>query len=216
MGCPALELAGRWVELGLSIETVISVRALTNWHYMGLGGLWWSNVLNSALSSQRLRSDTWPEHQDPAASRLARSSGLYILLFSKSYHQLDLCKKQVLKRSRTLCVSWEREPFCSPHWLLKSLFMVSVCICKWGLPAFIGISSANEWIGRVLQPRNWNLDDSNYWASFFNVCQRKVFQAPTTLRVPQENLMAWEQEGARGMLALENQKAELNVGSLAY
>ena len=30
MGRPALELAGRWVELGLSIETEISGRALTD------------------------------------------------------------------------------------------------------------------------------------------------------------------------------------------
>ena len=30
MGLPALELAGRWVELGLSVETEISGRALTD------------------------------------------------------------------------------------------------------------------------------------------------------------------------------------------
>ena len=30
MGFPALELAGRWVELGLSIEMEISGRALAN------------------------------------------------------------------------------------------------------------------------------------------------------------------------------------------
>ena len=29
------------------------------------GGLWWTNVLISALLPQRLRPDTWPEHQDP-------------------------------------------------------------------------------------------------------------------------------------------------------
>ena len=29
------------------------------------GGLWWTNVLNSALPPQRQRPDTWPEHQDP-------------------------------------------------------------------------------------------------------------------------------------------------------
>ena len=34
---------------------------------MGLGGLWWTNVLNSALPPQRLRSDTRPEHQDPVS-----------------------------------------------------------------------------------------------------------------------------------------------------
>ncbi|KAJ8785097.1 hypothetical protein J1605_007653 [Eschrichtius robustus] len=32
---------------------------------MELGGLWWTNVLNSALPSQRNRPDTRPEHQDP-------------------------------------------------------------------------------------------------------------------------------------------------------
>ena len=30
MGCPALELAGRWVELGLSVEMEISGRVLAN------------------------------------------------------------------------------------------------------------------------------------------------------------------------------------------
>ena len=34
---------------------------------MGLGGLWWSNVLNSALPPQRLRPDTRPECQDPVS-----------------------------------------------------------------------------------------------------------------------------------------------------
>ena len=63
MGRPALELPGRWVQLGLSIEIEISGRALANWYYVGLGGLWWSNVLNSALPPQRLRL----EHQDPVS-----------------------------------------------------------------------------------------------------------------------------------------------------
>ena len=65
MGLPALELAGCWVELGLSVETEISGRALTNLYYVGLGELWWSNVLKSALPPQRLRLDAMPEHQDP-------------------------------------------------------------------------------------------------------------------------------------------------------
>ena len=34
---------------------------------MGLGGLWWSNVLNSALPSERLRPDTQLEHQEPVS-----------------------------------------------------------------------------------------------------------------------------------------------------
>ena len=67
MGHPALELAGRWVELGLNVETEISGRALAESHYVGLGGLWWLNVLNSALPPQRLRPDTQPEHQDPVS-----------------------------------------------------------------------------------------------------------------------------------------------------
>ena len=67
MGCPALEVAGRWVELGLSIEMEISGRALTDWYYMGPGGLWWSIFLNSALPLQMLRPDTQPEHQDPVS-----------------------------------------------------------------------------------------------------------------------------------------------------
>ena len=54
MGRSALELACRWVELCLSVETEISGRAVTNLYYVELGGLWWSNVLNSALPPWRL------------------------------------------------------------------------------------------------------------------------------------------------------------------
>ena len=67
MRCPALEFAGRWVELGLSVEMEISGRALAKWYYVGPGSLWWSNVLNLVLPPQRLRPDTWPEHQDPVS-----------------------------------------------------------------------------------------------------------------------------------------------------
>ena len=71
MGCPALELAGHWVELGLSVEMEISRRAPTDWYYVGLGGLWWTNVLNSALPPQKLRPDPWLEHQDPVSHTAA-------------------------------------------------------------------------------------------------------------------------------------------------
>ena len=67
MQCLALELAGHWVELGLSVETEISGRALADWYYLEPEGLWWTNVLNSALPPQRLRPDTWLEHQDPVS-----------------------------------------------------------------------------------------------------------------------------------------------------
>ena len=36
---------------------------------MELGGLWWTNVLNSALPPQRHRPDTWPEHEDPVSHK---------------------------------------------------------------------------------------------------------------------------------------------------
>ena len=65
MGCSALEFAGHRVELGLSVETEISGRALVDCYYVGPGGFWWSNVLNSALPPKRLRPDRKPEHQDP-------------------------------------------------------------------------------------------------------------------------------------------------------
>ena len=74
MGCPALELAGQWVELGLSIGTELSGRALADWYYVGLGGLWWSIVQNLALPPQRLRPDTRPDHQDPVSHMTAISS----------------------------------------------------------------------------------------------------------------------------------------------
>ena len=47
-----------WVELGLSVEMEISGRAFAIWYYMELGGLWWTNVLNSALPPQSHRPDT--------------------------------------------------------------------------------------------------------------------------------------------------------------
>ena len=34
---------------------------------LGLRGLWWTSVLNSALPPKRLRPDTWLEHQDPVS-----------------------------------------------------------------------------------------------------------------------------------------------------
>ena len=43
----------------------ISGRAFNILYYVGLGGLWLSNILNSAVPPQRLRTDTQPEHQDP-------------------------------------------------------------------------------------------------------------------------------------------------------
>ena len=49
MGHPAMEFVGCWVELGLSTEMEIPGKSLTDWYYVGPGGLWWSNVLNSAL-----------------------------------------------------------------------------------------------------------------------------------------------------------------------
>ena len=67
MGHPALELAGCWVELGLSTEMESSETALTYSYHLGPGGLSRSNVLNSSLPPQRLRPDTRPEIQDPVS-----------------------------------------------------------------------------------------------------------------------------------------------------
>ena len=67
MRCPALELAGCWVELGLSFEMEISGRAFAVWYYMELGGIWWINVLNSALPPQRHSPDTRPAHPNPVS-----------------------------------------------------------------------------------------------------------------------------------------------------
>ena len=60
---------------GLSVEMEISGRAFSVWYYEGLGGLWWTHVLNTALPSQRLRPDTRPEHEDPV-SHTAASVGM--------------------------------------------------------------------------------------------------------------------------------------------
>ena len=63
-----------WPLSGLNIEKEISGRALTDSYYMGPGGLWWSNVLNSILPPQRLRPDTRPEHQD-SVNYMAQKKG---------------------------------------------------------------------------------------------------------------------------------------------
>ena len=55
------------MELGLSVEMEISGRTFTVCYYVELGGLWWTNVMNSALPPQRHRPDTWPEHKDPVS-----------------------------------------------------------------------------------------------------------------------------------------------------
>ena len=44
-------------------------RAVTDWYYIGPGGLWWTNVLNLALPPKRLRPDTRLEHQDPVSHK---------------------------------------------------------------------------------------------------------------------------------------------------
>ena len=55
------------MELGLSIAMEISWRAFTVSYYVELEGLWWTNVLNLALPSQRHRPDTQLDHQDPVS-----------------------------------------------------------------------------------------------------------------------------------------------------
>ena len=62
------------MELGLSVEMEISERAFAVRYYVGPGGLWWSSVLNLTLPPQRLRPDTWPEHQNPV-SHMAPNCG---------------------------------------------------------------------------------------------------------------------------------------------
>ena len=48
IGHPSLELAGHGVELGLSVETKISGRALANQYYVWPGGFWWSSILGGS------------------------------------------------------------------------------------------------------------------------------------------------------------------------
>ena len=63
------------MELGLSVEMEISGSAFTTYYYMEPGGLWWTNVLNSALPPQRLRPDTRLEHQDPVNHMAQKKRG---------------------------------------------------------------------------------------------------------------------------------------------
>ena len=55
------------MELGLNVEMEISGRSFAIWYYMEPGGLWWTNVLNSALPPQRHRPHSRAEHQDPVS-----------------------------------------------------------------------------------------------------------------------------------------------------
>ena len=49
------------------------------------GGLWWTNVLNSALPPKRHRPDTQPEHQDPVShTEKEKKEKKYIYRFSQS------------------------------------------------------------------------------------------------------------------------------------
>ena len=68
----------------------ISGRALTDWYYVGPGGLWWSSVLNLALTPQRVRPDTQPEHQDPVSHTVGVPSELEKLACSVSPSALHI------------------------------------------------------------------------------------------------------------------------------
>ena len=50
-------------------------RVLANWYYVWPGGLWGSNVLNSALPPQRLRPYARPEHQYPVSHTVRHKQG---------------------------------------------------------------------------------------------------------------------------------------------
>ena len=69
MGHPALEIAGRWVELGLSVETKISGRASL------IDIMWgWEVSGGPVLPPRRLRPNNQLEHQDPASHMAQKKS----------------------------------------------------------------------------------------------------------------------------------------------
>ena len=65
------------------------------------GGLWWTNVLNSALPPQRHRPDTRPEYQDHTNKKRKRKN-IYISLLPKSTASIwdDSLSIQVFHRCR--------------------------------------------------------------------------------------------------------------------
>ena len=93
----ALELAGCWVGLGLSVEAEISGRAFADGYYVELRGLWWSSVLNSALPPQGLRSDTRPEHQDPVSHTAGEAA-------------LPMRKRRYMEQTCTQCLRRALDP----------------------------------------------------------------------------------------------------------
>jgi len=62
--CPALELAGSWVELGFGTKMRTSGRTHTDWYSLGPYVLWWSWTWHS---HHRLRPGHWPGNQDLAS-----------------------------------------------------------------------------------------------------------------------------------------------------
>ena len=70
----------------------ISGRAFAVWYYVEPWGLWWTNVLHSALPPQRHRPDSWLEHQDP----VSYSTGIYSFSgFFERYRDLWRYKRRI-------------------------------------------------------------------------------------------------------------------------
>ena len=77
---------------------------------MGLGGLWWSNVLNSALPPQTLRPDTRPGHQDPVS---------HTVIMKLEVAKMYICKSllfwlMILSPMAVIC-SWKAKTFSYSH-----------------------------------------------------------------------------------------------------
>ena len=74
------------------------------------GGLWWTNVLNSALAPQRLRPDPWPEHEDPVNHTVLSLLVVTPVFSGSNHHRLEaqfvwiyLLFKQKLSVNAELC-----------------------------------------------------------------------------------------------------------------
>ena len=80
------------MELGFSIEMEVSGRAFATWYYVELGGLWWTNVLNSALPPQRHSPDTQLEHQDPVSLMAFSFYFTQLLGFSFGFVPASVCR----------------------------------------------------------------------------------------------------------------------------
>ena len=73
---------------------------------MELWGLWWTNVLNSALPPQGHRPDRWAEHQDPVSHTAQKKSENKR---KKEENKIKLLKLEIIIKNKKINKSFKKE-----------------------------------------------------------------------------------------------------------